>query len=383
MKAFRTLVSLILCSVLLSCGQSDPEDGPTPIEPPVNPTPVPVDPTPADSSLVVYGADLSWSTAMEDKGHLFYGFSSRDPKECTAVMSELGVNALRLRVLVDPSDGYCNVQDVLRKAKRGADLGMRLMLAFHYTSQPASADFQSIPGGWETEDFEGLLEKVKEHTTEVLWTLKNADIQVDWVQIGNETDAGFLFPLGNIERSSKQYVRLFRTASAAARNIFPDAKIVVHIQRGYDQKATRSHLDLFEEEDFDLIGFSLRPTEAVGEKFRDVQSGALLQIASPEEAIEYTFLNMDLLFERYLKKSMLVEVGLPVAEETRSTQRMHSIVNKAWECGICQGVFYWEPESYNDAMFSTGPWAANPLSVFLSNGRPTNILEAFEKKYGR
>ena len=124
----------------------------------------------------------------------------------------------------------------------------------------------------------------------------------------------------------------------------------------------------------------MRPTEVVGEKFRDVQSGTLIQIASPEEAIEYTFFNMDLLFERYRKKSMLVEVGLPVAEETRSTQRMHTIVNKAKECAICQGIFYWEPESYNDVQYNKGVWSLNPLSVFLSNGRPTNILEAFEHK---
>lgn len=379
MKAFLALVSILLCSALFSCSQSDPEEKPS-IDPPEEPTPLPVDPTSEDTVTVAYGADLGWCTAMEDKGHLFYGFSSREPKECTAVMSELGVDALRLRVLVDPSDGYCNVQDVLRKAKRGAALGMRIMVAFHYTSQLASATSQTVPEAWGNKDFEGLLSRVRLHTTEVLQALKDEHIHVEWVQIGNETDSGFLFPMGNIERSAEHYVRLFGTGAEAARKIYPDAQIVVHLQRGYDQKSTRSHLDLLGEKNFDIIGFSLRPTEVVGEKFRDVQSGVLIQIASPEEAIEYTFLNMDLLFERYRKKSMLVEVGLPVAEETRSTQRMHTIVNKAKECAICQGIFYWEPESYNDVQYNKGVWSLNPLSVFLSNGRPTNILEAFEHK---
>ena len=52
------------------------------------------------------GAEISWYSQMEDKGKKFYSWSSREAKDCPTVMKELGLNALALRVLVNPTDGY-------------------------------------------------------------------------------------------------------------------------------------------------------------------------------------------------------------------------------------------------------------------------------------
>ena len=51
------------------------------------------------------GADISWYSQMEDNGKKFYSWSSREAKDCPTVMKELGLNALALRVLVNPKDG--------------------------------------------------------------------------------------------------------------------------------------------------------------------------------------------------------------------------------------------------------------------------------------
>ena len=48
------------------------------------------------------GADISWATEMEANGHKFYNYEGEE-RECTALMNELGLNAVRLRVWVDPS----------------------------------------------------------------------------------------------------------------------------------------------------------------------------------------------------------------------------------------------------------------------------------------
>ena len=48
------------------------------------------------------GADISWATEMELKGHQFYNHKGQE-RECTALMKEYGMNAIRLRVWVDPS----------------------------------------------------------------------------------------------------------------------------------------------------------------------------------------------------------------------------------------------------------------------------------------
>ena len=71
------------------------------------------------------GADISWVTEMESKGHKFYNTNGQE-RECTALMKEYGMNAIRLRVWVDPSahDNWCDKAEVLVKAKRAKALGM-------------------------------------------------------------------------------------------------------------------------------------------------------------------------------------------------------------------------------------------------------------------
>ena len=49
------------------------------------------------------------------------------------ILRDLGMNSIRLRVWVNPSDGWCNKNDVLAKAWRAHQLGMRLMIDFHYS----------------------------------------------------------------------------------------------------------------------------------------------------------------------------------------------------------------------------------------------------------
>ena len=80
------------------------------------------------------GADISWLTEMESKGHRFYNVNGQE-RECTALMKEYDMNAVRLRVWVDPSkhNNWCNKEDLLVKAKRAKDLDMDIMVNFHYS----------------------------------------------------------------------------------------------------------------------------------------------------------------------------------------------------------------------------------------------------------
>ena len=48
------------------------------------------------------GADISWVTELESKGHKFYNTNGQQ-RECTALLKDYGINAIRLRVWVNPS----------------------------------------------------------------------------------------------------------------------------------------------------------------------------------------------------------------------------------------------------------------------------------------
>ena len=58
------------------------------------------------------GADISWVTEMEAKGYSFAN-ARGEARECTALMKELGLQAIRLRVWVPPQDGFCGSEDVV------------------------------------------------------------------------------------------------------------------------------------------------------------------------------------------------------------------------------------------------------------------------------
>ena len=80
------------------------------------------------------GADIGWCTEYEANGYKFYNKDGQE-RECTALMKELGLNAVRHRVWVDPSrhGNWCGKEDLLVKCKRAKALDMEILLDFHYS----------------------------------------------------------------------------------------------------------------------------------------------------------------------------------------------------------------------------------------------------------
>ena len=60
------------------------------------------------------GADVSWLTQMESSGYLFYD-STGKKMDCMALLKTFGINSIRLRAWVNPSDGWCNTADLVTK----------------------------------------------------------------------------------------------------------------------------------------------------------------------------------------------------------------------------------------------------------------------------
>ncbi|MBR2228425.1 MAG: glycosyl hydrolase 53 family protein, partial [Bacteroidales bacterium] len=111
------------------------------------------------------GADISFARSQEARGFQ-YKNKAGEPRECTALMKELGLNAISLRVWVnpkpwvrpgqpvpDPSDpayhiGLCDKEDVLAKALVAKELGMEILLSFHYSDTWSDPKAQPIPAAW-------------------------------------------------------------------------------------------------------------------------------------------------------------------------------------------------------------------------------------------
>lgn len=281
------------------------------------------------------GADISWVTEMEAQGCKFY--KSGKAMECTALMKELGCNAVRYRVWVKPSGGWCNKEDVLLKAKRASELGLAIMIDFHYSDTWADPGNQKVPSGWPT-TAEGLANKVSEHTTQVLTLLKDSGICVNWVQVGNETNTGMLWPTCKVNTGdAANFARVANAGYDAVKAVYPNAQVIIHHSNAQDQNGNVWFYNQIVSAGtkFDMIGLSLYPSykNSAGE-YPDWRP--YCQAAVP------TFKKLN---ETFSKPVMLVEFGMPAVDPDKAKEAAQYVLDGVKGLSWFKGIFYWEPES--------------------------------------
>lgn len=336
------------------------------------------------------GADIGWATEYEADGQYFYNRDG-ERRECSELMKELGLDALRFRVWVDPSKhgNWNGREDLLVKASRARDLGMAIMIDFHYSDFWADPKKQNIPASWSGKSYEEIRELLAEHTRDVLQMLKDNGIKPRWVQVGNETSNGFLWTVkgdqwgdpvpdslgrvtilesvGHRRNNPQQYAGLFAAGYDAVKSVFPKAEVIVHLDNGFDQALYDSNLDTLAKYGarWDMIGMSLYPYWALDSGLE----------TDEEEAITHCIENINHVWEKYRTPVMLVETGFEVDESRpevmeKGRDQLRRIIRESRATGHCRGIFYWEPECRPDRY---------KLGAFGSDGRPTAIMDGFDE----
>ena len=317
------------------------------------------------------GADISGTTSDEARG-IFSADTLGYVTENTKLMKNYGLDAVRLRVWVNPKDGWSSKEDVLTMAKRAHELGMAIMIDFHYSDWWADPQKQNIPAAWADFDLEGMKNALAQHTVETLQLLKDNGIDVKWVQVGNETRDGFLWPMGQISQGNMaNYAALSNAGYDAVKSVYPKAEVIVHIDNGYDNPLYNELFDGFKANGgkWDIIGMSVYPYWAMKEgKEPDAESTLRDAIA-----------NINLLHKKYGCDIMITETGVdsskPIEGEAFMNDMFDAVLN---DCnGACTGVFYWAPEAFQRRDFQ-GNLHGYSLGAF-QNARPTAIMRSFTR----
>lgn len=310
------------------------------------------------------GVDIGWVTEMEKKGYKFYT-EAGSKKECTALMRDLGANAVRYRVWVNPSDGWCNKEDVLEKAKRAQRLGMAIMIDFHYSDSWADPGKQYTPKAWESMSVNEMSTALENHTKEVLNLLKENNIDVAWVQVGNETRTGMCWPTGKITTgNATNFAILANAGYEAVKSVYPNALVLLHHDVANDLgrcnwffgEVTKANVK------FDMIGLSLYPSY-----WDDSKNEYPDWTTKTYAAVK----NFKTLHDTYSKPVMLVEFGMPASEVEKSKAAFQYVLDgvKSWDW--FKGVFYWEPESEQ----SRNGYAYG----CFSGGKSTGVIELYKQ----
>lgn len=324
-----------------------------------------------------YGADCSWITEQENDGVLFYD-SIGQAADGLRVMRDAGMNAVRLRVWVNHSTGWCNKEDVIIKAKRAAQLKLRVMIDFHYSDFFADPSRQNIPVDWADYDLAQMKQAVAEHTTDVLSALKAEGVTPEWVQVGNETRNGMLWPMGQLWDNNgdlpngwKNYAALTMAGYNACKAVFPDALVIVHIDNAYENNNWFFRSLKYYGGKFDMIGLSHYPMmkQWSGKDWDEMNSLATA--------------NIKLLHGEFNCPVMIVEIGTMASSEAKAMEVIEDFRLRVDTLDYMKGIFYWEPQVYNNwrpKEYIELGWGAYNMGAFTSKGQPNNALKTLWKR---
>jgi arabinogalactan endo-1,4-beta-galactosidase len=269
----------------------------------------------------IRGADLSGVPKNEDHGAAYFTAAGQrvDPVRAFA---DAGTNLVRLKVWVDPADGYNRKQQVAAMAKRAQAQGMRVLVDFHYSDRWTDPGAQGTPAAWTDLPATEMAAALYAHTKDVMEAIRAAGVTPYAAQIGNEINPGMLWPHGqtwdvdtsdNVTGAQWDNLAMFlKAGTRAVTEVSPGTKTVLHltnINNGiggltwwFDEVTARGVA-------FDIVGLS----------YYGFWHGTLADL---QEAVST-------LSGRYNKDVLVVETSYPFTLEDNPNAPWENVVAKA------------------------------------------------------
>lgn len=228
-----------------------------------------------NSSDFVRGFDASMLYDLEHYGAKFYN-AGNSKEDMLSILAENGVNCIRLRVWNDPYNaastpsmenyGYNTIEKAAEIGKRAKNLGMKVLIDFHYSDTWTDPTHQLKPKAWDNiSTISALGQAVYDFTYNSVTYLAENGASPDFVQIGNEIDSGmFLTSSSNdsttvtAENGSSNLAEVLNKAGSAVKTANPNAEVIIHIARpSYYTRITS--LSGLESSNYDAIAVSYYP----------------------------------------------------------------------------------------------------------------------------
>ncbi len=178
----------------------------------------------------INGVDVSSVLSLEESGVVFRD-DDGDPADLFDVLKDHGVTDVRVRVWNDPFDaqgrgyggGDVDVERAVRIGERATAAGLGVLVDFHYSDFWADPGKQKAPKAWASLGVGEKADAVESFTTDALEKFAEAGVDVEMVQVGNETNNGVAGVTG-----WDGMAQVFSAGSAAVREVFPDALVALH-----------------------------------------------------------------------------------------------------------------------------------------------------------
>lgn len=341
--------------------------------------PAVVDDTPVVEKTFYYGADLSYVNEMEDCGATYMNAAGtvEDPFK---IFSDAGTNIVRVRLWHTPTwTNYSNLADVKKTIHRAKDLGMKVLLDFHYSDSWADPEHQEIPAAWldQVNNKEALGSLLYDYTYQTLDDLANEGILPDIVQLGNEINpmilqhGALVWPI-NWDRNAYLLNKAIGAVRAIAQDKNQTVETMLHIAEPENAIWWFEQAKANGVAGYDWIGLSYYP--AWSDYSMSALSGAITSLIGT-----------------YKKKLMIVETGYPYtledvdnannilgtgalvsgypATQIGQLDYLNDLVGIVKEAGG-EGVIYWEPA-----------WVSTGCSTLWGTGSHWDNATLFDHSY--
>jgi arabinogalactan endo-1,4-beta-galactosidase len=322
------------------------------------------------AKLSILGADVSSLNKSEHLGGVYRDASGR-PGDALRILRDHGLNWIRLRVWVNPADGYHDQSELLTMARRAQALGLSLLVDLHYSDFWADPGKQWTPAAWDGLSYTDLRQAFVAYTRDAVQSLVDQGTPPALVQLGNEIDPGILWDYaGTWEGNScaddgfgnqkcvyhhenwDHLADLLSAGYAAVKDVSPSTQVMLHVSNGGDNGLFRWWFDNLKAH----AGGRL-PCDVIGMSYYEYWHGTFAQLQG----------NIDDVASRYAKDVVVAEtaypftladadgtgniIGLPgqlaagypatPAGQAANLRDVMSIV-RAVPDGRGLGVFYWE-----------------------------------------
>ncbi|SMH48602.1 endo-1,4-beta-galactanase [Rathayibacter oskolensis] len=303
----------------------------------------------------IKGVDVSSVLSLEESGVVFRDESGQ-VADIFDVLADEGVTAVRVRVWNDPYDaegngyggGDVDVDRAVEIGERATAAGLGLLVDFHYSDFWADPGRQLSPKAWVGLSDADRTTALHDYTAESLHRFEDAGVDVDMVQIGNETNNGMAGYTRAATDMDATLAGLFSAGSSAVREVLPDALVAVHFTNPETPgryAAIAAGLDSFGV-DYDVFASSYYP---YWHGTVDNLTGALTQIADTygkkvmvaETSWAHTLDDGDGYPNVIDATTATDEYPISVQGQATALRDVIAAVHAVGDAGI--GVFYWEP----------------------------------------
>ena len=230
------------------------------------------------------GGDISELSYVEQNGGKYYD-ESGNAVEMPKYLADNGMNLVRLRLYNEPGKykytaedpnveyelpaGIQDEQDILALAKRAKAAGQQILLSFHYSDFWSNGAVQHIPHAWKDMDAQTMTKALYDFTYQFMEKMKAQGTTPEYVSLGNETQAGMLYPLGGpLESGAEDYytrvqnlVSFYNAGYEAVKASCADTKVIIHLAGAGNKDTNNWYWGLMQDNGakYDIIGSSYYP----------------------------------------------------------------------------------------------------------------------------